>query len=118
MKGDFFKGIKQWEFEAQGRKGMLPVFYYDNSSMSAIYTAKTSEARKLLPLKEMNPLGGTDAAAFSVKGIPAVCLHCQDTSRAVPNYHTRNDTYEHIRPESLSVSLQLVLDMLKQIDSK
>ncbi len=56
MKGDFFKGIKQWEFEAQGRKGMLPVFYYDNSSMSAIYTAKTSEARKLLPLKEMNPV--------------------------------------------------------------
>jgi hypothetical protein len=66
----------------------------------------------------MIPIGGTDAAAFSVKGIPAVCLHCQDTSRAVPNYHTRDDTYEHIRPESLAVSLQLVIDMLKQIDSK
>ena len=66
----------------------------------------------------MIPIGGTDAAAFSVKGIPAVCLHCQDTSRAVPNYHTRNDTYEHIRPESLAVSLQLVIDMLKQIDKK
>ena len=62
--------------------------------------------------------GGTDAAAFSVKGIPSVCLLCQDISQAVPNYHTRNDTYEHIRPESLSVSLQLVLDMLKRIDSK
>jgi aminopeptidase YwaD len=62
--------------------------------------------------------GGTDAAAFSVKGIPSVCLLCQDISQAVPNYHTRNDTYEHIRPESLSVSLQLVLDMLKQIDKK
>ena len=66
----------------------------------------------------MIPIGGTDAAAFSVKGIPAVCLHCQDTSRAVPNYHTRNDTYEHIRLESLAVSLQLVIDMLKQIDKK
>jgi hypothetical protein len=66
----------------------------------------------------MIPLGGTDAAAFSVKRIPAVCLHCQDTSRAVPNYHTRDDTYEHIRPESLAVSLQLVIDMLKQIDKK
>jgi Zn-dependent M28 family amino/carboxypeptidase len=62
--------------------------------------------------------GGTDAAALSVKGIPAICLLCQDISRAVPNYHTRNDTYEHIRPESLSVSLQLVIDMLKQIDKK
>ena len=66
----------------------------------------------------MIALGGTDAAAFSVKGIPAVCLLCQDISRAVPNYHTRNDTYEHIRPESLAVSLQLVIDMLKRIDSK
>jgi len=62
--------------------------------------------------------GGTDAAALSVKGIPATCLICQDISQAVPNYHTRNDTYEHIRPESLSVSLQLVIDMLKRIDGK
>ena len=66
----------------------------------------------------MIPIGGTDAAAFSVKGIPAVCLLCQDTSKAVPNYHTRDDTYEHIRPESLAVSLQLVIDMLKRIDKK
>jgi hypothetical protein len=66
----------------------------------------------------MIPLGGTDASPFSLKGVPAVCLHCQDTSRAVPNYHTRDDTYEHIRPESLAVSLQLVIDMLKQIDKK
>ncbi len=66
----------------------------------------------------MIPLGGTDASPFSLKGVPAICLHCQDTTRAVPNYHTRNDTYEHIRPESLSVSLQLVLDMLKRIDKK
>jgi len=66
----------------------------------------------------MIPLGGTDASPFSLKGIPAVCLHCQDTSRAVPNYHTRDDTYEHIRPESLAVALQLVIDMLKKIDSK
>jgi hypothetical protein len=66
----------------------------------------------------MIPLGGTDASPFSLKGIPAICLHCQDTTRAVPNYHTRDDTYEHIRPESLSVALQLVIDMLKQIDKK
>jgi hypothetical protein len=66
----------------------------------------------------MIPIGGTDASPFSLKGIPAICLHCQDTTRAVPNYHTRDDTYEHIRPVSLSVSLQLVIDMLKQIDSK
>jgi len=62
--------------------------------------------------------GGTDAAAFSVKGIPSICLLCQDISQVVPNYHTRNDTYEHIRPQSLAVSLQMVIDILKRIDEK
>ena len=62
------------------------------------------------------PLGATDASAFSVKGIPAICLHCQDTSRLVPNYHTRNDTCEHIRPESLAVSLQMVIDIIERLD--
>ena len=62
------------------------------------------------------PLGGTDASAFSLEGIPAVCLHCQDTSRLVSNYHTRDDTLEHIRPQALSVSLQMVIDMIERLD--
>lgn len=65
-----------------------------------------------------NPLGSTDAGAFSVKGIPSICLLCMDTSKIQPNYHTREDTYEHIRPQSLSVSLQLVIDMIEWIDKK
>jgi hypothetical protein len=62
--------------------------------------------------------GSSDAAAFSVKGIPSICLLCQDISQAPMNYHTRNDTYEHIRPQSLAVSLQMVIDVLKRIDEK
>jgi hypothetical protein len=62
------------------------------------------------------PIGATDASAFSLRGISSICLLCQDISRLVPNYHTRNDTYEYIRPESLSVSLQLVIDMIERID--
>ena len=62
------------------------------------------------------PVGATDASAFSLRGIPSICLLCQDISRLVPNYHTRNDTYEYIRPESLSVSLQVVIDMIERID--
>ena len=63
------------------------------------------------------PLGGSDAAAFSREGrVPSTCLLCQDTAKLAPNYHTRFDTIDHIRPESLSVSLQLVIDMIKKID--
>jgi aminopeptidase YwaD len=68
---------------------------------------------KLKPI----PLGATDAAAFSKKGIRATCLLSQDTTRLVPNYHTREDTPEHVRPEALSVTLQMVIEMIQQIDN-
>jgi hypothetical protein len=77
---------------------------------------RVTKARGLTARQTMIPFGGTDAAAFSVAGIPAVCLLCQDTSRLVPNYHTRLDTIDRIRPESLSVMLQTVLDMIQRID--
>ena len=63
------------------------------------------------------PLGASDASAFSKKGIRATCLISQDTTRLVPNYHTREDTLEHIRPEALSVSLQIVIEMIQRIDN-
>ena len=80
--------------------------------------AQESAAGRGWPIrKRWIPLGGTDASAFSLRGIPAVCLHCQDTSRLVSNYHTRHDTLENIRPRSLSVSLQMVIDMIERLDA-
>ena len=70
------------------------------------------------PIKSKSiPLGATDAAAFSKKGVRATCLLSQDTTRLVPNYHTREDTPEHVRPEALSATLQMVLEMIQQIDN-
>ena len=66
--------------------------------------------------EHMIPLGATDATAFAQAGVPTVTLLCQDATRLVPNYHTRLDTIEHVRPQSLSVMLQLVLDMIDAID--
>ncbi len=62
------------------------------------------------------PVGSTDASAFSLEGIPAMSICCQDNSRLVPNYHTRLDTMEYVRRESLVVCLQVVIDMLRRID--
>ena len=65
------------------------------------------------------PLGGSDAAAFSREGgVPSTCILCQDVSRLVPNYHTRHDTIDYIRPESLSFALQMVIEMVERIDKK
>jgi Zn-dependent M28 family amino/carboxypeptidase len=62
-------------------------------------------------------LGATDASPFSLAGVPSVVLLCQDATRLVPNYHTRLDTLEFVRPESLGVMLQVVLDMIERIDA-
>lgn len=54
MRGELFEGVKQWEFEQPSIKFKLPVFYYDNTSLQAIYTASTVKVRKLLPHPQMN----------------------------------------------------------------
>jgi len=56
MNQEFFKGVRQWEIQFGEMKGVLPIFYYDTTSMTAIYTASTPDVRKLLPLPEMNPI--------------------------------------------------------------
>ena len=56
MRGELFKGIKQWNFEQAGRTFKLPVFYYDNTSITAIYTASTNKVKKLLPHPAMHPI--------------------------------------------------------------
>ncbi|HEY8517422.1 MAG TPA: M28 family peptidase [Candidatus Binatia bacterium] len=66
--------------------------------------------------QHMIPLGASDGTAFAHAGVPSVTLLCQDATRLVPNYHTRLDTLDWVRPESLQVMLQLVLDMIEQID--
>ena len=67
---DFFKSVVQLELpmEPFHRKGKLPVFYYDNTSMTAVFTASTRKVRALLPDPKMKPLEllpGRCAVTFS-----------------------------------------------------
>jgi hypothetical protein len=69
-RGDFFKGVIQWDMMTKdlSLEGKLPVFYYDNTSMTAIYTASTDKVRRLLPLPDMHPveiMGGRALVAFT-----------------------------------------------------
>lgn len=65
-KGDFFKDVVQLEFAVPefNRVGKLPCFYYDVTTMTAVYTASTKKVRPYLPLPEMHP----------VEMIPGRCL--------------------------------------------
>lgn len=63
------------------------------------------------------PLGATDATAFAQADIPSVSICLWDAARLVPHYHTRHDTIEHVRPESLAVALQVLIEMLRRVDA-
>jgi hypothetical protein len=65
-RGDFFKGVIQWDMMTKDMslEGMLPVFYYDNTSMTAIYTASTDKVRRLLPLTDMHPVEAMSGRAL------------------------------------------------------
>ena len=39
-----------------GMRFKQPVFYYDNTSLTAVYTASTRRVRRLLPHPAMNPI--------------------------------------------------------------
>lgn len=79
--------------------------------------AKEAAGRRGQPINDtMLALGATDASAFGVEKLSSVCIVAQDTTRLVPNYHTRLDVIDHVRPEALAVILQLVLDMIERID--
>lgn len=58
MKGKIFEGIKQWEISLKGAEfsGKLPIFYYDNTALHAVYTASTSKIKKYLPHHDMQPV--------------------------------------------------------------
>jgi hypothetical protein len=62
VKSDFFKGIYQWPNKKYDV--MLPIFYYDCSSMTAIYTASTELVKKHIPVDDLYP----------VEIIPGRCL--------------------------------------------
>ena len=56
MSGDFFNGIAQWDVTIKNYSMKIPVFFYDNTSMTAIYTASTKKVLKFLPHPQMKPL--------------------------------------------------------------
>ena len=132
------RGAKRFAERHRGELHATPTFVvnvdgvYDERHLTVIdreLTTSVRHDRELIRLardraaargrvihQHLIPLGATDATAFAQAGVRTVALLCQDATRLVPNYHTRLDTLEHVRPESLSVMLQLVLDMIEELD--
>jgi hypothetical protein len=81
--------------------------------------AKAVAADQGQPMKQgIIPFGATDASAFGHAGVPTVALLCQDIARLPPNYHTRLDTLDRVRPQSLAVMAGVVAEMVRRLDAE
>ncbi len=74
------------------------------------------EQHGLVPKRVTQLVGATDATSFTQVAIPALTLICQDSTRLVPNYHTRLDTLEHVENAALEAAFQVCLTMLERLD--
>ena len=128
-----FVGKYSWVFH------QIPTFdinidgVYDEQYLTAITRELTTNTRHDLPLIELAatvatkggwtmkraviPFGGTDAAAFANAGIRSTTLLCQDTRKLAPNYHTRLDTLDKVRPEALTAMHDVVAGLVREIDT-
>ncbi len=112
--GITFDGIYDEQFLVVMKSEVCTGAKHDKKLVRAIVDTAKSHG---WPIKVASvPIGASDASAFSPKGVSFTCVACQDVTKFVPNYHSRFDTMEYIRPEALAVSLQLAIDMLQKID--
>jgi hypothetical protein len=56
MPGDFLDNWIRWDFERIGTRRKLPYYYYDNTSMAAIFLASSSKIKQLIPHPSMKPV--------------------------------------------------------------
>ena len=85
MKGysrdQLFTGIKQVDMVIGGHKLKLPLFYRDLSSFSALYPARISAIRKLLPERRLHPvrlLPGVGIISFTALQYKNTDIHAYD----------------------------------------
>lgn len=76
MRGSpYFEGIRQIKIEMAGRPVRVPVFYYDGSSMTALFPARYSELQALMP----DPRYVAARLAPGLGVVAITCLEYRDT---------------------------------------
>ncbi len=114
--GIFLDGIYDEDFFIVNRKEVWPGGRMDPGLVKL--TLESARSNGFDVKETILPLGATDATAFAKAGIPAVSISLWDTSRLVPHYHTRLDTIDRIKPRSLAVALQTMIEMVKRLDEQ
>jgi Peptidase family M28 len=107
--------IKDLEHLTIGTSETNTLVFYKDEDVNLVEDAfkATGTGYKKLPLM----VGASDASAFCIQGIPAVCVIGMESENLDPSYHTRLDVIEHINPEALEAMKKVTTRFIKTWDS-
>jgi hypothetical protein len=72
-----------------------------------------------VPVKKLPLLvGASDASAFHIHGLPAVCVIGMDSEKLDPVYHTRLDVIEKINPRALEAMKKTLVHFVEAWDGR
>jgi len=108
--------IKDLEHLTIGTNEANTLTFYKKEHITLVEDAfkASAIAVKKLPLL----VGASDASAFNIHGLPAICVIGMDSGKLDPVYHTRLDVIEHINPAALQAMKKVVIQFVKTWDSK
>ena len=108
--------IKDLEHLTIGTSETNTLVFYKKKDIEMVERAFVAEN---VPVKKL-PLmvGASDASAFHINGIPAVCVIGMDSGSLDPTYHTRLDVIENINPEALEAMKRVLIRFIKTWDGK
>ena len=108
--------IKDTEHLTIGTSETNTLVFYKKSDIEMVERAFVAAN---VPVKKL-PLmvGASDASAFHINGIPAICVIGMDSGSLDPTYHTRLDVIENINPEALESMKKVLIQFIRTWDGK
>ena len=108
--------IKDLEHLTVGSSETNTLVFYKKENIKLVQDAFAAAGVpvKTLPLM----VGASDASAFHLNGIPAVCVIGMDSGKLDPTYHTRLDVIENINPLALEAMKKVLIQFITTWDNK
>ena len=108
--------IKDTEHLTIGTSEVNTLVFYKAEHIKAVEDAFIAAQ---VPVKKL-PLsvGASDASAFHILGLPAICVIGMDSGKLDPAYHTRLDVKECINPQALEAMKKALVEYINTLDRR
>ncbi len=108
--------IKEQKYLTIASSEVNTLVFYDQANVQLVEDSfkATNIPYQILPLG----VGASDASAFHIAGLPAVCVIGMRSDVLDPIYHTRLDVIENIEPEALDAMKEVLVHFIETWDRK